>query len=169
MAITIYGASVYQEKGNPSNYRYDVLGDNSEVFTSGDVVTLEAAGTMAVGGAATTVLGVVPKTQTMASDNETVAKVHPAYTPADDTIFLMGTNSDLSAAPGSEGLYYGLTGTTGIQQVDVTSGVTSGASRIVEIVKVDPLNLGGTGAGSGLRTCLVRFVKTPYTNVTITA
>jgi hypothetical protein len=67
------------------------------------------------------------------------------------------------------GTYYKLTAaTTGTVQID-NSGATTGASRVVEIVEVDPFNYGSTGAGSGLRMAVVRFVKTPYTNVTITA
>jgi hypothetical protein len=108
----------------------------------------------------------------MASDNQTVAIVKPAYIPADEGIFLMGANSDLSITAGP-GTYYKLAGTgaSGTQQIDVTSGVTSTTERVVEIVKVDPRNVGGTAvtAGNGLREAYVRFVKTPYTNVTITA
>jgi len=164
MAI-LYGAQVWQEKSNASNARYDVVGKNSEVFTSNDIVTIDGTNGLKVAGATDVVNGVVLKTATMASDNQTVAKVTPAYVPAEDTVFLMGTNSDLTGNVSDPGDYYKLTGTTGAQQVDVTSGVQTTTSRIVEIVKVDPRNIGGTGSGSGLRECLVRFVKTPVLNV----
>lgn len=144
--------------------RYDIIGNNSEVFTAGDVVTT-SGGDLVVASATSVVFGAVIKTATMTSDNETVAKVCPAVIPPENTVFLMGTNADLSGNDTDVGTYYKLTGATGAQQVDVTSGVTTTTSRIVEIVKVDPRNIGGTGSGSGLRECLVRFVKTPILNV----
>lgn len=170
MAITIYGAYVVQEGRNESDFRYDTIGKNSEAITSADPLTI-ASGVLAVAGTTDTIIGVAARTQTMTSDNQTVAKVTPAFTPiADSTIFLMGTNADLTGNATNGGTYYKLTAaTTGTVQVDVTSGVQTTSNRVVEIVQVDPMNLGGTGAGSGLRTCYVRFVKTPYTNVTITA
>ncbi len=101
----------------------------------------------------------------MASDNQTVAKIAPAYIPAEDTVFFMYTNADLTGNATNGGTYYGLTGATGAVVVDVTSGVTATTSRQVEIVQVDPYNKGGTGSGSGLRQCLVRFFRTPTRNV----
>lgn len=170
MSITIYGASVAQENRNESDLRYDTFGKNSEVITVGDPLTI-ASGQLAVAGTTNTIIGVAAKTDTMTSSNVTVAKVTPPYVPAfTQTLFLMGTNADLTGNGTDGGTYYKLTAaTTATVQVDVTSGVQTGANRVVEIVKVDPFNLGGTGAGSGLRTCYVRFVKTPYENVTITA
>ncbi len=166
MAQIIYGATVVQTKGNESQVRYDFIGNNSEAFTAGDPVT-QNSGDLEVAGTTETVLGVAVKTQTMTSDNETVAKVTPGWIPADfDTIFLMGTNSDLTGNATDGGTYYKLTAaTTGTLQVDVTSGVQTTTSRVVEIVKVDPFNVGGTGSGSGLRQCYVRFVKTPGINI----
>ena len=164
MAI-LYGAQVYQETGNPSNLRYDVIGNNSEVFTANDVVST-SGGDLIVAGATDVVYGAVAKTQTMTSDNETVAKVCPGFVDAlPSTIFLMGSNGDFTGNATDVGTYYKLTGTTGAQQVDQASGVQTTTSRIVEIVKVDPRNIGGTGSGSGLREVLVRFVKTPFLNV----
>lgn len=161
----IYGASVYNENRNGSDFQYDAIGKNSEVFTTGDVVTI-SSGVLKVAGATDVVSGVVAKTATMTSDNQTVAKVAPGYVPADPgTIFLMGTNGDMTGNATDPGTYYKLTGTTGAQQVDQASGVTTTTSRIVEIVQVDPRNIGGTGSGSGLREVLVRFVKTPQLNV----
>src|SRR3990167_7587247 len=57
---------------------------------------------------------------------------------------------------------------TGAQQVKVSAGVSTTTLRTVEIVKVDPYDEGGTGAGSGLRKCLVHILKTPYTNIAAT-
>jgi len=156
---------VFKESRNESDYNYDVFGKNSEVFTSGDPVTL-ASGLLKVVAAATdAIVGVVAKTQTMTSDNQTVAKVVPAYTPVDEgTTFLMLTNADLTGNATNAGTFYGLTGATGAVLVDVTSGVTTTTSRQVEIVEVDPRQLGGTGAGSGLREVLVKFFRTPTRN-----
>jgi hypothetical protein len=174
MGAVIKGAVVYQEARNESDYRYDILGKNSEVFTGpdashfgGDLVQV-SSGVLKVGTSA--VVGVIAKTATMSSTNQTAAKVYPAFIPvAPDTIFLMGTNADLTGNATDGGTYYGVTGATGNQQVDVTTGVRTGSARTVEIVKVDPFNIGGTGSGSGLRQVLVRIVNTPYSNVNITA
>jgi len=159
--MALYGASVYQERNNESNIRYDFLGKDSEVFAVGDVVTV-ASGVAKVAGATDVVAGVAVKAATMGNPNDTV---YPGYKPAEDTTFLMGTNADLTDNETDGGTFYKLTGTTGAMLVDVTSGVQTTTSRIVEIVKVDPRGLGGSGAGSGLRECLVRFVKTLYNNV----
>jgi hypothetical protein len=150
MAAVLYGATVYNES-NPGSvvYRQDALGKNSEVFTQGDIVGL-SSGLLLVTTA--TMIGVVTRTQTMASTNQTVAKVAPLYVPiTDDTLFLMGTDSDLTGNATDGGTYYSITGATGTQQVAVSDGVRTGANRNVEIVEVDPFNIGGTGLGSGLR------------------
>lgn len=164
MAV-LYGATVYRTDGNPLNYLQDQIGKNSQAFTSGDTVGLGQAG-LIVASVVSSIVGVVAKTATMASDNQTVAKVAPLYVPVDpSTLFLMGTNSDLTSNVVNNGTYYKLTGTTGAIQVDVASGVQTTTSRIVEIVEVDPRKIGGTGSGSGLRECVVRFVKTPFYNL----
>lgn len=166
---TIYGATVYNENRNESDLSYNAIGKNSEVIALNDPLTI-ASGVLSVAGTTNTVVGVAAQSATMTSNNQTVAKVTPGYVPAyDSTIFLMGTNADLTGNATDGGTYYKLAGTTGVVQVDVTSGVQTGANRVVEIVEVDPLSIGGTGAGSGLRNVTVRFVKTPYENVSITA
>ena len=160
MAI-LYGATVFESPNNPVNYDGGkVIGDNSEAFTTGDPVTIESGGTLAVAGTTNSVYGVVQKTQTMASDNETVAKVKPVCIPTDmDYQWLMGTNADLSPLT-SLGVYYKLTtATTGAVQVDVTSGAQTTSNRVVVCTAVDPNALGGTGSGSGLRQGLFKFVK----------
>ncbi len=167
MAQIIYGATVAKEGQNGSNLSFDAFGKNSEVFASGDIVQL-TSGLLNVG--TVTMVGVVLKTQTMTGTNATVAKVTPGYVPiTDTTIFLMGTNADLTGNGTDAGTYYPITGATGAQQVNVSGGVTAGLGRSVEIVEVDPFGIGGTGSGSGLRQVLVRLIKTPYTNVNITA
>jgi hypothetical protein len=165
----LYGAQLWQENKNESDIRYDTIGTNSEAITAGDILTI-TSGQIVVAGASTGCIGVAVKTATMTSTNATVAKVYPGYIPAEGSIFLMGTNSDLTGNATNDATYYEITGTTGVQQVDVTTGSqTSGTTRIVEIVKVDPRGIGSSGSGSGLREVLVRFVKTPAQNVSITA
>jgi hypothetical protein len=161
---TLYGARVYNELGKDSNVRYDIIGNNSEVFAPNDVVST-SSGDLIVATATDVVFGVAIKTATMTSDNETVAKARPGVIPAEGTVFLMGSNGDFAGNATDVGAYYKLTGATGAQQVDQASGVQTTTSRIVEIVKVDPRGIGGTGAASGLREVLVRFVKTPVLNV----
>ena len=156
---TLYGARVFQENSKDSNIRYDVIGDNSEVLAIGDPVYINSTNELDIYTGTVAILGVAVKSQTLASDNETVAKVRPGFIPAADTIFLMGTNSDLTNNATDVGKFYKLTGATGAVQVDVSAGVTTGNARIVQIVRVDPREVGGTGAGSGLREVLVRFVK----------
>lgn len=154
----IYGAHLQTSPTKEANYDGGrVVGKNSEVFTSGDLVTI-ASGVLDVAAATSQIYGVVVKTQTMASDNESVALVKPSVLVPDQSYeFLMGTNADLAAT--SVGTYYKLTGTTGAMQVDVASGAMTGASAIVECTKVDPNQEGGTGAGSGLRQGLFRIIK----------
>ncbi len=166
--MTLFGAQLVQQKGNETDYRFDVVGTNSQVFHSGDPVTI-SSGKLIVAAATSNILGVVAKTATMAADNDSVAKICPAVVPAEnDTIFLMGTNSNLTGNATDVGTYYMLTGTTGAVLVDVTSGAQTSTGRVVEIVKVDPFNEGGSGAGSGLRTVYVRFVKTYDEDIAIT-
>lgn len=155
---TIYGAQLQKSPTNENNYAYGVIGKNSEVFNANDLVTRGVTG-MIVATPSDAILGVIPKDITMASDNQTVAKVEPAFVPIDqDYEFLMGTNADLDPLA-SPGAYYNITGLTGVQQVDVTGGVTTGADAVVVCTKVDPNGLGGTGAGSGLRTGLFKIIR----------
>lgn len=166
MGATLYGARLWQSDGGEPELRYDVLGKNSEAFTAGDIVGL-SSGELLV--ATSAVVGVVVKTQTMSSTNTTVAKVYPGFIPIyDDQIWLMSTDADLTDNHTNAGTYYTITGATGAQLVSVDGGVATTTNRTVEIVKVDPYNEGGTGAGSGVRKCLVRILKTPYSNITAT-
>lgn len=157
MTQIIYGATLITSPTHEENFASRAIGKNSEAFTIGDTVGFSAADGLQVD--LTKVIGIAQKTVTMASDNETVAKVTPSYVPIDqDYEFLMGTNADLSPLT-SVGAYYGLTGTTGIIQVDVSSGVQTGGDRVVLCTGVDPNGVGGTGAGSGLRQGIFKFVE----------
>ena len=163
---TLYGAQLYQEGGNSSNIRYDVLGKDSEVFAVGDVLGLVSGVLLVNTGTTAVIYGVATKAATMPATNDAT---YVPYIPVTDTsIFLMGTNSALTDNETHAGTYYGLTGATGVMQVNVSGGATTTTSRQVEIVKVDPRGIGGSGAGSGLYECLVRLIKTPYSNITAT-
>ncbi len=160
MAQTIYGAQQDTSPNNPTNTDGGrVTGKNSEVFTANDVVTIDAINGLKVAASTDDIYGVVLKTQTMSSSNQTVAAVKPICFPVDQSYeWLMGTNADLATLT-SVGAYYTITGTTGIQQVDVNAGTAATTSRQVICTQVDPNGLGGTGSGSGLRQGLFKFVK----------
>lgn len=160
MAQTIYGAQLKSTPSGSVNYDSSIIGKNSEVIALGDILTVDISDGLKVAGATDSVIGVANKIVTMASNNETVAKVKPSYTVIDqDYEFLMGTNADLSALT-SVGAYYKLVaGGTGAQQVDVTAGAQTTTNRVVMCTGVDPAQAGGTGAGSGLRQGLFKFVK----------
>ncbi len=163
--MAVNGATVYRNGFLETDINYGIIGKNSEVIAFGDVLTVASGVVKVVAAATDPILGVAAKTQTMASDNQTVAKIQPGFIPAEDTVFFMYTNSDLTGNATNDGTYYGLTGATGAVVVDVVSGVTATTSRQVQIVKVDPNNVGGTGSGSGLRQSLVKFFRTPNRNV----
>lgn len=157
--MALYGAKIFTSPTNPTNTDGGrVYGSNSAVFTANDPVTIDASGTLIVTTATTPVYGVVLKTQTMSSTNVTVAKVKPLVFPIDQQYeFLMGSNADMSAT--AVGTFYKLTGTTGAVQVDVASGAMTGVARVVVLTKFDPQNKGGTGADSGAREGLFKFVR----------
>lgn len=155
---------------NESNIEYDILGTNSAAFTLGDPITV-ASNKALVAGNSDTIIGFAVKTVTMDSNNIGHANVSPGYHPIQtNDLYLMGTNTDLTSTAANFGSYCNLTAnTTGTVQVDASNTARTTVDRVVSIIVVDPFNEGGSGSGSGLRTVLVRVVKTPYTNVSITA
>ena len=161
MAQTLYGAIPGQSVDKELNLSYDVIGKNSEQFTYGDIVTIDASHGAKVAGATDSVYGIYAGNgATMTSSNETVALVKPALIPIDtDTEFLMGTNSDMSALTSPSAYFKLVAGGTGAQQVDTNSGAQTTTNRVVMCTKVDPNQVGGTGSGSGLRQGLFKFVK----------
>ena len=161
MGQILYGASLYKSAQMEANISYDTIGKNSEAFTAGDPVTI-SSNVLLVAGTTDTIVGIVQKTATMASNNQTVAKVTPGYIPIDiNDTYLMGGNTDLTSTASDSGKYYQLiAAATGAMQIN-TSGVQATTSRVVEVLEVDPFGIGGSGSGSGLRQYLVKFVKTP--------
>jgi hypothetical protein len=157
--MALYGAQLYQSPVNETNIRYDVIGKTAEVTTAGDVVTLDSNTVKPVAAATDPILGVAAASVTAAQNDGT--KYVP-FMPADENdVWLMGCNAALTDNTTDYGTFYGLTGATGVQQVNVTGGVTTTTSRQVMIVKVDPNKVGGT---DGLRQCLVKFVRIPQFN-----
>jgi hypothetical protein len=165
--MAIKGASLYQTLGNASNIRYDIIGKTSEVIAAGDPLTIASGVIKVVSATTDSIVGIAAGASTAAQNDATR---YVAYIPVDDTeVFLMGCVADLTDNKTNAGTYYGLcsasTGSlsaaTGAVQVDVTAGVTTTTSRQVEIIKVDPRGIGGSGANSGLREVLVKFVRTP--------
>lgn len=164
MAQVLYGAQPYGFSTSEANLNSDAIGKNSEAFAVYDPVTY-SSGQLVVAGTTNSVAGVVAQTVTVSASNAgtTGARVAPSYVPVDETTqFLMGTNADLTGNATDVGTYYKLTAnTTATVQVDVTNGAQTTTSRVVMIKKVDPANIGGTGSGSGLRQCVVIFVRKP--------
>lgn len=158
----LYGAQPWNPNDEELDLNFDSIGKNSEAFTLYDPVTY-SSGQLIVAGTTNAIAGVVAQTVTMASTNAGTsgARVQPGYIPAsEDTVFLMGTNADLTGNATDVGTYYKLTAnTTGLVQVDVANSAQTTTNRVVMIKQVDPQGIGGTGAGSGLRQCLVVFVK----------
>jgi len=168
--MLVYGLSLASSPTNEDNIEYDVIGTNSAAFTVGDPITI-ASNLALVAGNSDSIIGFAVKTQTMTSTNNGTANVAPGYHPIQtNDLYLMGSNTDLTSTAANFGAYCALTAnTTGTVQVNSANLAQTGANRVVTIVAVDPFNEGGTGSGSGLRTLLVRVVKTPYSNVSITS
>lgn len=158
----LYGAQPWNPNDDELDLNYDSIGKNSEAFTNFDPVTY-ASGQLVVAGTTNAIAGIVAQTVTMTSTNAgtTGANFQPGYFPvSEDTVFLMGTNADLTGNATDVGTFYKLTAnTTGTLQVDVSSGAQTTTSRNVMIKAVDPQKIGGTGSGSGVRQVLVVFVK----------
>lgn len=160
----IFGFSVYQEGNAASSIRYDTNGATSTTIAVGDVLGI-SSGKLVLATGTTVNVGLAAKVQT----SSTTSAVLPYIPITDTTIFLAGTNADLTDNKTDGGTYYHISGTTGVQVVDVTAGVATTTGRQIEIVKVDPNGVGGSGSGSGLRQVLCRIINTPYSNVNITA
>lgn len=160
-----FGATLYESNKNETDYNYDLIGKNSEVFTVGDPIT-NISGQAAVAGTTNAIVGICAKTVTMSATNAgaTGARVVIPYIPVDEkTQFLMQTNSDLTGNATDDFTYYKLTAnTTNTVQVDTTNSAQTTTSRVVMIKKVDPFNDGTSGTnGVGLRVAIVTFVKRP--------
>lgn len=102
---------------------YPVIGASSTTFTSGDPLTINSSGFLAVAtSSGEKILGYAIETKTTTSDNETVAKYCPAYVPADGVWMLY--QSDQACTQTDVGAYADVTGTTGAIYINLAAGST---------------------------------------------
>lgn len=168
MAQVIYGFQLYRTPQNGTNEYYVGPGANSQVFTYGDpVYATSTVGLLVETVSSQTCIGISAKTVTMASTNTTVAKVKVPLIPIDESyIFLAGTTSDLTQSAVGALMALDYSGATGLIQVNPTQisvgQIVSPAGQyatLVECLAFDPYGSGDTGAGSGARQGLFKFVK----------
>lgn len=121
-----------------------IIGTNSAVFAIGDVVDITSGFVSVIGASTDRPYGICQQKITMASDNQTVAKVKVPVIPlTTDDEFEMDFDAD--AALANQGQFFPLnTGGTGAQTVDLASA--SDTVGQVMLVKLDP-----RGEGSVLR------------------
>ncbi len=144
----MYGANFIKFAHDEAPLGY-AIGTNSEVFKKGDIIS-EASGYATLNTGNLNPLGIVNTDKTMASNNETVAKVQVPYIPATtDMTFEMDFDSAETAA--YQGYLYQLTGTVGAQKV--SQSTHSATVGVVKLVKLDPRNEGSTTRG------LFRFAR----------
>lgn len=73
---------------------YPIIGKNSEAFATADVVYVDSDGFLAKITTSSKVLGYALDTVTMASDNQTVAKVTPKVAVGLGTLMVYGSDQD---------------------------------------------------------------------------
>ena len=120
------------------------LGKNSEVFTKGDLIEVASGIAEVADDTAARAIGIANRTVTMASDNQTVAKVEIDYTPLNENV-LFEMDFDAAAAVADQNAFYTITGATGAQQVSYASK-DAGVGQ-VQLVKLDPRGEGSTTRG----------------------
>ena len=142
----MYGAKFSRSKGGMTEPLDHHVGANSEVFAVGDLVCY-ASGFLEVVDHVTSdrPIGICKKAVTMASTNQTVAKVQVPFIPlTPDDEFEM--DLDAAATAANQGQYFQLAGlATGAQQVSFASA--SDTVGQVMLVKLDPRGEGSTTRG----------------------
>lgn len=119
---------------------YPVIAKNSEAFATGDAVYIDTSGFLAKATTSSKVLGFALDTVTVASDNQTVAKVCPKYVPAMDV--LMQYTADVAVTQTKIGEYADFSAVT---SGGFTVGVNgSGATGQLFILGFDPEGDGST-------------------------
>jgi hypothetical protein len=102
---------------------YPVIGKNSEVFNIADAIYIDTDGFLALTTTSSKVLGYAEEAVTMASDNQTVAKVCPQYIYAH--LIEVKIDTDQAATQTDIGAYADLvTVTTGAQVLNLAAGST---------------------------------------------
>ena len=100
-----------------------VIGKNSEAFSVGDAVYIDSDGFLAKATTSSKILGYSIQDVTMASDNQTVAKVKPLYIYAEGVE--VEIDSDQACTQTDIGAYADLgTVTSGAQVLNLAAGAT---------------------------------------------
>lgn len=122
---------------------YPVIGVNSQAFALADAVYINSSGFLdVVDSADVPILGFSLDARTMASDNQTVAKVKPQYVYAEGVEMVYPKNSSTGVDQTDVGEYCNLaTFTTGAQDLANASSGTTGQFLIMGF---DPDNDGTT-------------------------
>lgn len=105
---------------------YPVIGANSIQFSVADAVYIDSSGFLAVATAVSKIFGYSLENITMASSNQTVAKVCPKYVEASSAVLMVyPTVSSVGLAQTEVGAFVSLsTVTTGAQAISSTTGAT---------------------------------------------
>jgi hypothetical protein len=120
------------------------LGKNSEVITKGDLIEVASGIAEALDDTAARPVGIANRTVTMASDNQTAAKVEIDMIPLnEDVVFEMDLDADATVA--NQGQFFTIAGATGAQ-VATFSTASAGVGQ-VQLVKLDPRGEGSVRRG----------------------
>lgn len=116
------GQDLYKDRLHPG-MGVPIIGANSVQFTSFDGVYADSNGFLALATAGSKILGFARQDVTLASDNQTVAKVKPSYLPHHGMLLVYG--ADQACTQTDIGAYadYG-TATTGAFNLNLAAGAT---------------------------------------------
>lgn len=147
----MFGAKLFGTYAeNPQGLAY-ALGKNSTQFTKGDLV-MRTSGVLLPATTTNACVGICDLSATMTSTNQTAAKQFvPYYSARTDMVFEMDFDDAATNTVANQGKFYVITGATGAQQVDHTTGSTTSGSLVFE--QGDPRGTGDTSRG------LFRFAK----------
>lgn len=133
-------------------------GANSAVFNKFDFVTLASGYLVVVSSDTDRPMGLCDASKTMASDNQTVAKVEVPFYPAQEDFMFEADFDAATQSQANAGTFYTITGSTGQQQISASSGSATVGQVVLE--KFDPRGEGSLTRG------LFRFAKT-YQSYTV--
>jgi len=116
---------------------YPIIGKNSTQFSQVDPVVADSSGWLDIAGTTTKVLGFSTDDRTMASTNQTVAKIKPTYVPSQGV--LAQITADQAVTQTDIGAYADTgTATTGAFVVNLVAG-TSGQFHVLGAADPDSL------------------------------
>ena len=141
----MYGAKLSRPKGGFAEPLDHLIGTNSAVFNIGDVVDITSGFLSVLGATSDRPFGICKQKVTMASDNQTVAKVLVPFVPLENSMeFEMDLDEDGALA--NVGQFFTFTtGGTGVQTIDFSSA--SDTVGQVVLVKLDPRGEGSVTRG----------------------